>query len=218
MCSGENPVDGLFVSVPNDGVVPAINECKLAGIPIIAVNSGSVQADNLDLQEYVGQLESTTGFDAGEKMVAAGAKRLFCLNHNPGVTSLTQRCDGFKTAVSKSGTAQFVAEVDVNATNQGEYIAAVEAAVGESGAWTGVGIILTGSIQAPLALGLQLLAAHSNALIATFDTGQVIFNALQSGEYLFAINQQPYFQGYLPIPLLTAKIQANRQLLNFFLH
>jgi simple sugar transport system substrate-binding protein len=149
-------------------------------------------------------------------MVAAGAKRLFCLNHNPGVTSLTQRCDGFKTAVSKSGTAQFVAEVDVNATNQGEYIAAVEAAVGESGAWTGVGIILTGSIQAPL--GLQLLAAHSNALIATFDTAQVIFNALQSGEYLFAINQQPYFQGYLPIPLLTAKIQANRQLLNFFLH
>lgn len=33
MCSGDDPVDGLFVSIPNEGVVPAVRQYKLAGIP-----------------------------------------------------------------------------------------------------------------------------------------------------------------------------------------
>lgn len=169
----------------------------------------------MDLQHYVGQLELPAGIQAGEELVAAGATRLFCLNHRPGVSVLTQRRDGFRTAVTIATGAAFVAEVNVSAADPTENLAAVEAAVGETGTWSGVGILLTGNIQA--ALGLDLLEAHPESLIGTFDIRQVIFGALQSGQYLFAVNQQPYFQGYLPIPLLTVRIQANRQLLNFFI-
>lgn len=213
-CTGNNPVDGVFVSIPNIAVVPAIRACRQAGIPTIAVNSGSTTAEDLDLQHFVGQLEFTAGFQAAESLAVAGATRGWCINHAPNVQSITQRCSGFQAGLAASGI-QFVEEIIVNVSNLQAAVTTVEAAVNLPGTWADFGFILTGSPQAEL--GLELLAAHADAMIGTFDTSEVIFNALQTGQYLFAINQQPYFQGYLPIPLLTAKIQANRELLNFFI-
>jgi simple sugar transport system substrate-binding protein len=215
MCTGDNPVDGLFVSIPNAGVLPAITQCRNAGIPIIAINSGALQAEDLNVQHFVGQLEFTAGFQAAEELLAAGMVRGFCLNHAPNVNALTQRCEGFRTAFATAPGTEFVAEVIVDPSNVDTYRFTVEQAVGNFGTWLGNGFLVTGSIQATAALGL--VEFHPDALIGTFDTGQVIFDAVQSSTFQFGINQQPYFQGYLPIPLLTARIQTNRELLNFFI-
>jgi simple sugar transport system substrate-binding protein len=215
LCTGANPVDALFVSIPNDSVIPAITQCRDAGIPIIAINSGAQQAEDLGLQHFIGQLEFNAGFSAAQRLLAAGMVRGFCLNHNPAVQTLTQRCEGFRAAFETAAGAEFVAEVIVNPNDVNAYRTTVEQAVGDVGTWSGNGFLLTGSAQATAGLGL--VESHPDALIGTFDNGQVIFDALQSGQFQFGINQQPYFQGYLPIPLLTAQIQTNRQLLNFFI-
>jgi simple sugar transport system substrate-binding protein len=40
-------------------------------------------------------------------------------------------------------------------------------------------------------------------LLATFDLSTPVLQAIQQGDILFAVDQQPYLQGYLPIVLLT---------------
>ena len=51
---------------------------------------------------------------------------------------------------------------------------------------------------------------HPLASLATFDTNTVLYDALERGEILFGIDQQPYLQGYLPIPILTNAISSGQ--------
>jgi simple sugar transport system substrate-binding protein len=41
--------------------------------------------------------------------------------------------------------------------------------------------------------------------VATFDLGPDVLKAVQDHELLFAVDQQAYLQGYLPIVLLTQR-------------
>jgi len=41
--------------------------------------------------------------------------------------------------------------------------------------------------------------------VATFDLGPDVLRAVQRHELLFAVDQQAYLQGYLPIVLLTQR-------------
>jgi simple sugar transport system substrate-binding protein len=41
--------------------------------------------------------------------------------------------------------------------------------------------------------------------LATFDLSADVLNAVQDGRILFAVDQQPYLQGYLPIVLLAER-------------
>jgi simple sugar transport system substrate-binding protein len=45
--------------------------------------------------------------------------------------------------------------------------------------------------------------AGSKAKLATFDLSDDVVKAIQSGKILFAVDQQQYLQGYLPIVMLT---------------
>ena len=46
-------------------------------------------------------------------------------------------------------------------------------------------------------------------MLATFDLSQDVLDAIKAGKMLFAIDQQQYLQGYLPIVFLTL-LQAVR--------
>jgi simple sugar transport system substrate-binding protein len=41
--------------------------------------------------------------------------------------------------------------------------------------------------------------------VATFDLGPAVLAAVRSGRLLFAVDQQAYLQGYLPVVLLTQR-------------
>ncbi|HEV7908810.1 MAG TPA: substrate-binding domain-containing protein, partial [Pseudonocardiaceae bacterium] len=66
------------------------------------------------------------------------------------------------------------------------------------------------SIDAVLALHPQVAvnavsaakAANSKAAVATFDLNADVVSAIKSGDVLFAVDQQQYEQGYLPIVML----------------
>ena len=45
--------------------------------------------------------------------------------------------------------------------------------------------------------------APAGSLIATFDYSPAVLRAIRSGRIEFAVDQQPYLQGYLPIVFLT---------------
>jgi hypothetical protein len=53
--------------------------------------------------------------------------------------------------------------------------------------------------------------------MGTFDTSDEIFDALDKNQIAFGIDQQPYLQGYLPIPLLTYFSYSKQHLQNEFI-
>ena len=59
-------------------------------------------------------------------------------------------------------------------------------------------------LVAPVALRAVDAArdAGSQAKIATFDTNAELVNAIKSGNVQFAVDQQPYLQGYLAVDSL----------------
>ena len=66
------------------------------------------------------------------------------------------------------------------------------------------GIITLGPGGAPPAIAaVSASGATSRITLATFDLSPDVLAAVRDGEILFAVDQQPYLQGYLPVILLA---------------
>ena len=88
----------------------------------------------------------------------------------------------------------------------------VEEEIGQDGDWSGIAVLIVGASAVPDAL--ELKKQHSRLDIGTFDTGTLQYEALETGDLLFAIDQQPYLQGYLPVPILVHSYVTQQQFLN----
>jgi simple sugar transport system substrate-binding protein len=189
-------VDGLAVSVPNaDAIKSSLAKAKAAGIPIITLNSGVDDYKKLGAITHVGQTEEIAGKAAGAKLKAAGAKKVLCVIHEQNNIGLTQRCQGVKegfggdvTNIQVKGTADI-------ATTQTEIKSKLQA----DKSFDAV-IALNPDIAAATVTAVQ--GAGSDAKIATFDLSPDVIKDIKSGKVLFAVDQQQYLQGYLPIVFL----------------
>ena len=78
---------------------------------------------------------------------------------------------------------------------------------------SGIGFV---SLNAPAQLEalLQLKESHPGFVMGTFDLSDLAFSALDDGLLQFGIDQEPYLQGYWPIPVLTLAAQTDQKLLN----
>jgi simple sugar transport system substrate-binding protein len=193
--------DGLVVSIPDpDALGPAIQAAVAAGIPVMSINSGSDVAAEFGVLAHVGQTEYEAGYGAGQRMAAAGATNALCVNQEVGNVALDLRCQGFTDAMTEAGGAVEVLAVDLaDPTGTANRISAALAAddtidtvftLGPTGA--------TPALQALEADGLL-----GQILVATFDLSPEVLAAIRDGQMLFAIDQQQYMQGYLPIVYLT---------------
>jgi simple sugar transport system substrate-binding protein len=193
-----NP-NGLVVSIPDaDALGESIQAAVAAGIPVISMNSGSDVAAQFGLLTHVGQTEYEAGVGAGERMGEAGVTNALCINQEVGNVALDERCRGFTDGLAKTGGVVEVIEVDLNnpTESQGRIEAAVSANPDVNGILT---LGPTGSAPALEAL----TAMGSDIPLATFDLSPDVLEAIADGRMLFAIDQQQYLQGYLPIVLLT---------------
>jgi simple sugar transport system substrate-binding protein len=197
-------VDGLAVSVPNaDAIKSSLAKAKAAGIPIITLNSGVDDYKQLGAITHVGQTEEIAGKAAGAKLKAAGAKKVLCVIHEQNNIGLTQRCQGVKegfggdvTNIQVKGTADI-------ATTQTEIKSKLQA----DKSFDAV-IALNPDIAAATVTAVQ--GAGSDAKVATFDLSPDVIKDIKNGKVLFAVDQQQYLQGYLPIVFLKLfKTNAN---------
>lgn len=218
----EAGVDGIFLTIPSDAVVPAVQRCQELNVPVVSVNSGGDTSVALGLLNHIGMLEYSAGFGAGERMIAAGMKRGFCTNHEPGNTATIIRCQAFADAIaahnSKDGSdlVEYGGELPVPLDNQVEYALILEGAIGSDDDWDGQGIIFVGPAQIP-SYRATLVEKHPAAVVGTFDVGSEVQNGLESGLLQFGVDQQPYLQGYIPIILLTLEAYTKQSLKNFFI-
>jgi simple sugar transport system substrate-binding protein len=192
--------DGMVVSIPDANALgPHIKAAVDAGIPVISINSGSDVAQGLGVMTHVGQTEFEAGQGGGTQMSVAGVKHALCVNQEVGNAALDLRCNGFKDTMTKAGASVDVLAVDLaNPTDSQQRIsAAVQADPTIDGIFT-----LGPTGAAPALNALQSMGKLGQIKLATFDLSPAVLQAIADGNMLFAIDQQQYEQGYLPIVLL----------------
>lgn len=193
--------DGLVVSIPDaDALSASITAAVEAGIPVISMNSGSDVAAELGILTHVGQTEYEAGFGGGQRMAEAGVTNAICVNQEVGNAALDLRCQGFTDALAESGgTVETIAVDLADPTGSQQRISAALTADD-----TINGILTLGPTgAAPTLAALTESGQLGTIPLATFDLSPEVLDAIEAGDMLFAIDQQQYLQGYLPIVLLT---------------
>ena len=193
---------GLVVSIPDPtGLGPSIKAAVAAGIPVISINSGSDAAKSLGVLVHIGQTEEQAGIGGGQKMGTAGVKHALCVNQEVGNAALTLRCKGFEEGLSQTdgGTVKVIG---VNLSNPTQTQQTIEAALQHDPSIDGI-MTLGPTGATPALKALQDLNKTGQIKLATFDLSSDVLQAIKNGQMLFAIDQQQYLQGYLPIVLLT---------------
>ncbi|MCA9860464.1 MAG: sugar ABC transporter substrate-binding protein [Thermomicrobiales bacterium] len=193
--------NGLIVSIPDaDALSASISAAVEAGIPVISMNSGSDVAAELGILTHVGQTEYEAGFGGGQRMAEAGVTNAICVNQEVGNAALDLRCQGFTDALAEAGgTVETVAVDLADPTGAQQRISA--ALTSDE---TIDGILTLGPTGAAPALAALTDSGQLGEMnLATFDLSPEVLDAIEAGEMLFAIDQQQYLQGYLPVVLLT---------------
>jgi simple sugar transport system substrate-binding protein len=189
-------VDGLAVSVPNASAIKdSLAKAKAAGIPVITLNSGADDFKALGALTHVGQTEQIAGKAAGARLKAAGVKKVLCVVHEQNNIGLQQRCDGVKQGFGGAVTNLQVKGTADIATTQTEIKSKLQA----DKSFDGV-IALNPDIASAAKTAVK--GAGSSAKLATFDLSPSVLKDIQAGDVLFAVDQQQYLQGYLPVVFL----------------
>jgi len=191
-------VDGIFVSLANpDALKDAVKKATDAGIPVITINSGIDVYKELGALTHIGQTEIVAGEGAGGKFNDAGAKKVLCVIHEEANIALEQRCDGI-TNTFKGEVVRF----NVASTGTRDVAGTVSAIQNKLIADAAIDAVMTLNPVIAMAGRDAIKAAGGSQKLATFDLSPDVLAALEGDEMLFAIDQQQYLQGYLPVVLL----------------
>jgi simple sugar transport system substrate-binding protein len=182
----------IATSVPDASALKdPLTKASQKGIEIITVNSGLGAFDSLPTYEvHVGQTEDVAGEGAGKQFKKAGAKKVLVVIHEASNSGLTQRAAGVKKILGGSGVKVLTipnAKSDIPGTK-----AKVKAAFNADKKLDGF-LGLDPDVTIPC-----LDSVPKGTKVGTFDVGGAI-KEIRAGRMLFAIDQQQYLQGYLPV-------------------
>jgi simple sugar transport system substrate-binding protein len=190
-------VDGLAVSAPDpDAISGAVKTAVDAGIPVITLNSGVDSFQDFGAITHVGQSEEIAGEGAGAKFKEAGASKLLCIIHEQGNLGLNQRCDG-----AKSGFGGEVENLQIKGT--ADVATSLTEIQSKLQSDDSIDAVLALNPDIAIAARDAVQGANSEAKLATFDLSGDVVQAIQDGEIEFAVDQQQYLQGYLPVVFLA---------------
>jgi simple sugar transport system substrate-binding protein len=190
-------VDGIAVSAPNpDALRDPLKKAVDAGIPVITLNSGQADSADLGAITHVGQDEVIAGEAAGRRLAEGGAEKLICVIHEQGNIGLNERCDGAKKGFGGEVENLQVKGVEDVSTTLTEIQSKLESD-------DSVGAVLTLNPDIAVAARDAVQGSGSEAKLATFDLSGDVVKAIDAGEIEFAIDQQQYLQGYLPVVFLA---------------
>ncbi|WP_406049011.1 sugar ABC transporter substrate-binding protein [Streptomyces virginiae] len=191
----DQKVDGIVVSLAKpEALKDVLAKAAKAGIPVITVNSGSAQSAEYGALTHIGQDEVIAGESVGTELNERGRKRAVCVLHEQGNVGHEQRCAGAKKTFS--GTME---NLYVEGTNMPSVQASIQAQLQADPSIDA--IVTLGAPFAPTAIKAKD-AAGSKAEVDTFDLNASVARDLKSGALGFAVDQQPYLQGYEAIDLL----------------
>jgi simple sugar transport system substrate-binding protein len=191
----DKKVDGLIVTLAKpDAMKDVVANARKAGIPVITVNSGAEQSKAFGALAHIGQDETVAGQAVGDQLDQQHRKKALCVIHEQGNVGLEQRCAGAKK--NFDGQMQ---NLYVDGTNMPDVQSSIEAKLQADPSIDSV--ITLGAPFADAAVQAKKTAG-SKAEIDTFDLNAQVAAELKAGTLGFAVDQQPYLQGYEAVDLL----------------
>ena len=177
-----------------EAMTPTIQRAVSAGIPVVAFNAGIDAWKAAGGKAYFGQDEQISGEAAGKRLATEGARKVVCVIQDQGNVALESRCAGVK-----AGFGGAVENLNVNGTDMPSVQSTITAKLQQDPA---VDYIVT--LGAPIAMAAvqSVETAGSKAKIATFDTNAELVGAIQADKVQWAVDQQPFLQGYLAVDSL----------------
>jgi len=192
--------DGLVVSLANpEGVKDAVEAAVAAGIPAIATNRGGSNDEwkQYGMQTYVGQSELLAGEEVGARLASEGTRNVICVMHEAGNIGNVDRCNGVKNKLNGE-----LSTVQVDIANLAEASTIIKSALLADPSIDGVVTLNPGVNSAALQ---AITESQSAAKLAVFELSTDTLDGILDGRILFAVDQQPYLQGYLPVALLAVQ-------------
>lgn len=194
-----NP-NGIIVTIADFDVLKGpLGEAVRKGIPVVTINSGTQkQSEQLGALLHVGQPEYDAGLGAGRRAKAAGVKKFLCVNHYITNPASVERCKGFADALGvELGTSMVDTGIDP------KEVQTKVAAYLRSNPDTQAILALGPNSAEPTLAVLKDMRLEGKVMFGTFDLSQKIAQGLKDGLVSFAIDQQPFLQGYLPVIFLA---------------
>ncbi|MCB6185336.1 sugar ABC transporter substrate-binding protein [Leeia sp. TBRC 13508] len=207
--------DGVVASIADfNALKGSMGKVTAKKIPLITINSGTAaQSEQLGAIMHVGQPEYEAGKGAGEKAKASGIKSFLCVNHYATNPASFERCRGFADAIG--------ADYKKSTIDSGDDPTTIESKVSaylRNNPDTQAVLTLGPTSAEPTIKALQKMGKFGKLWFATFDLSAEIGKGIKQGGIQFAIDQQPYLQGYIPIAVMAimkrdkttdlAKVQA----------
>ncbi|MGC9439457.1 substrate-binding domain-containing protein [Streptomyces sp. WG5] len=187
--------DGIAVTLAKPQAMKGpIAEARAVGIPVVGLNSGIDAWRSTGLLGYFGQDESVAGRAVGDKLNSLKARHALCVIHERGNVALEARCAGVKKTFGGETEMLYVDGTDMKAVG-----AAVTARLRQNADIDEV--VMNGAAFALTAVE-SVEEAGSSAHVATFDLDEDLVAAVERGDVQFAVDQQPYLQGYLAVDAL----------------
>jgi simple sugar transport system substrate-binding protein len=191
--------DGLVISMANpDGLQSSVKAAVAAGVPVITINSGIDQWQQFGAITHVGQSETLAGKAAGEQLNNAGVKNALCVIQEAGNVGLEQRCAGAKSTFTGTLTNLQVDNTDLSGSE-----ATIESKIQADSSLDGI-LSLGGDMSGQAVKAVSNTGA--NITVGTFDVNADVVQNIIDGKLLFAIDQQPYVQGYLGVTGIYLKV------------
>ncbi|MFF2515675.1 sugar ABC transporter substrate-binding protein [Streptomyces sp. NPDC058086] len=191
----DQKVDGIAVTLAKpDAMKAVVAKAEAAGIPVVGFNAGLSEWKKQGLLSFFGQDESVSGQALGTKLNGTGAKHALCVVQAQGDVNLEQRCAGVKKTFSGKTETLYV-----NGTDMPSVKSTITAKLTQDKT---IDEVVT--LGAPFALTAAQATseAGSKAKVATFDLNKDLISAIEKGSIQFAVDQQPYLQGYLAVDSL----------------
>jgi simple sugar transport system substrate-binding protein len=191
----DQDVDGLAVTLAHpDALAGAVAAARDAGIPVVVLNSGQDAWREQGALAYFGQDETVAGRALGDRLNRDGAGHAVCVVHEQGNVALEARCAGVADTFAGETEILYVEGADMPSVK-----ATIEARLRQD---PSIDRVVT--LGAPFALTAVLSAADagSAARVATFDLNADLVRAIRDGDVAFAVDQQPFLQGYLAVDTL----------------
>jgi simple sugar transport system substrate-binding protein len=199
----DSKVDGIAVTLPDPpALAPVVQKAIAAGIPVVAFNAGIGAYAQSGALAYFGSDESLAGATGGKRAADDGFKHVLCVVQFQGQVQLEARCDGVKSTFTGGYD-----KIYVNGSDLPSVRSTISAKLKQD---PSIDFIVT--LGAPIALNAidAVKDAGSKAKVGTFDFNPQIPPKIKSGELQWAIDQQPYLQGYEAVDALALyKVNGN---------
>ncbi|GGX23864.1 sugar ABC transporter substrate-binding protein [Streptomyces malachitofuscus] len=188
-------VDGIALTLAKPQAMKGpVNEARAADIPVVGLNSGMDAWKPAGLSAFFGQDESVAGRAVGEKLNELKAEHALCVVHERGNVGLEARCAGVKKAFGGTTENLYVDGTDMRAVS-----GIIAARLRQDPT---IDEVVTNGADFALTAVDAVAEADSDADVATFDLSNDLVEAVRGGNVQFAVDQQPYLQGYLAVDAL----------------